>query len=224
MKSFATIFGLISIFFLSGCASMQPSPYNVSKLDFPEMNIEKTAEVGDRLVQQGMVKTFQGIKATSDGKCLNFLGAGPVIALGQTFQKFTKGDATLFCGKTALFSPYVEGTSQYLFDVCLEANDKGGFAPEAGGDCSNEFETGQFNTTSAENFQRTFYYKGKSGNEIYFDYKEFVNDMARPAFTQELIFDLNESDIVGFRGMRLQVLSATNTQIKYRVLQNFADR
>ena len=106
----------------------------------------------------------------------------------------------------------------------LEANGKGGFASEIWGDCSNEFDNGQFETTSAENFQRTLYYKGKSGNEIYFDYREFSDDMARPAFTQDLIFDLKESDIVGFRGMRLQVLSATNTQIKYRVLQNFADR
>ena len=100
------ISSLIAILLLGGCASMQPSPFSVSKLDFPETDVEKTAEVGDRLVQQGMVKTFQGIRATSDGKCLNLVGAGLLIASGETFQKFTKGNAILYCGKTNLQSAF----------------------------------------------------------------------------------------------------------------------
>ncbi len=45
--------------------------------------------------------------------------------------------------------------------------------------------------------------------------------MARPSFTQELVYDINESNIIGFRGLRIEVLNTTNTNIEYRILSYF---
>mgnify|MGYP001043013533 CR=1 FL=1 len=52
-------------------------------------------------------------------------------------------------------------------------------------------------------------------------YREYINDMARPAFNQELQYDLNESNIIGFKGLRIEVILATNTKIEYKVLSSF---
>ena len=45
--------------------------------------------------------------------------------------------------------------------------------------------------------------------------------MIRPAFTQEVQYDLSESKIIGFKNLRLEVVRATNTEITYRLIQNF---
>ncbi|MDO8798955.1 hypothetical protein [Phenylobacterium sp.] len=65
--------------------------------------------------------------------------------------------------------------------------------------------------------RREFIYSGVSKGTIKLSYREFINDMARPSFTQELTYDLAEGDEIGFRGARFRVLKATNTSIRYVV-------
>ncbi len=53
-------------------------------------------------------------------------------------------------------------------------------------------------------------------------YREFVNDMAREAFSQELTFDLAAGPMmVSVKGARIEVIKAGNEGIEYRVLQGF---
>jgi hypothetical protein len=70
-------------------------------------------------------------------------------------------------------------------------------------------------------FKKVFIYNGKAGSVIKFSYREFINDMARPAFTQELQYDLSEGKIIGFKGMRIEILNTTNIEIEYKVLSEF---
>jgi len=65
-----------------------------------------------------------------------------------------------------------------------------------------------------------FIYNGKSNNTLKFIYREFIKDLARPSFTQELQYNLDESNIVGFKNMRLEVIKATNSEIEYKILQH----
>jgi len=71
------------------------------------------------------------------------------------------------------------------------------------------------------NFKREFIFNGKTSNNLKFTYREYVDDIARPAFTQDLQYDLNESNIIGFKGLRIEIVKATNTNIEYKVLNNF---
>lgn len=70
-------------------------------------------------------------------------------------------------------------------------------------------------------FQRELIYNGGSGSVIIIKYREFINDLARPAFTQDLTYDLSKSDIIGFRGARIRVLEADNISVKYKILSYF---
>lgn len=67
-----------------------------------------------------------------------------------------------------------------------------------------------------------FIYNGKSNNTLKFIYREFIKDLARPSFTQELQYNLDESNIVGFKNMRLEVVKATNSEIEYKILQHLS--
>jgi len=55
-------------------------------------------------------------------------------------------------------------------------------------------------------YKQEFIFNGKVGNNLKFVYREYINDMARPAFNQDLQYDLNESSVVGFKGLRLEII------------------
>jgi len=52
-------------------------------------------------------------------------------------------------------------------------------------------------------------------------YREFSNNLARPAFNNTVEYDLTDSKIIGYRGARIEVIEATNEFRKYKVIQNF---
>ena len=70
-------------------------------------------------------------------------------------------------------------------------------------------------------FKQELVYNGKSGNTIKVIYREFNNNMARPAFTQNLNYDLEEGDVISFKGCKIKVLNAKNTGIEFKILSTF---
>jgi len=59
------------------------------------------------------------------------------------------------------------------------------------------------------------------GNKLKISYREFNNNMARAAFNTDVEYDLSESAIIGYAGARIEVIDATNTDIKYKIIKNF---
>jgi hypothetical protein len=74
-----------------------------------------------------------------------------------------------------------------------------------------------------QKFKRELIYTGKIRNELTFQYREFINNMARPAFNQELKFDITDDKIIGYKGARFEIISAGNTYIKYKTIKHFFD-
>jgi hypothetical protein len=68
-------------------------------------------------------------------------------------------------------------------------------------------------------FQKELIYHGKTGSNIKVLCREFKNDFARPAFYQDLTYDLKESDILRYKNFKIQVLEAANEEITYKVLE-----
>ena len=68
-------------------------------------------------------------------------------------------------------------------------------------------------------FRRELLYSGVSKGTISLEYKEFSNNLARPAFSQEVKYDLSEGNEVGFKGARILVIKATNTSVRYKVIR-----
>jgi len=68
---------------------------------------------------------------------------------------------------------------------------------------------------SEGSYKHELIYNGKSKDTIRLSYREYANDMARPAFYQDLTYDLSESREIAFRDLRIEVLEATNLAIKF---------
>lgn len=71
---------------------------------------------------------------------------------------------------------------------------------------------------SDESFQEELIFTGRTDDIIHVSFREYKKDLARPAFFQDLVYDLNKSDIIVFKQYKLQVLDATNEYIKFKVL------
>jgi len=72
-------------------------------------------------------------------------------------------------------------------------------------------------------FRRTLIYSGRVGNKLKISYREFNNNMVRSAFNSEVEYDLNESNVIGYAGARIEIITATNTEITYKVISDFKE-
>lgn len=74
---------------------------------------------------------------------------------------------------------------------------------------------------SSEFFDQRLIYNGISGETIKFLYREFTDDLNRSSFEQEVVYDLKLGEVIGFKGARFVIHSATNTGVDYSILKPF---
>lgn len=74
---------------------------------------------------------------------------------------------------------------------------------------------------SSEFFDQRLIYNGISGATIKFLYREFTDDLNRSSFEQEVVYDLKMGEVIGFKGARFIIHSATNTGVEYSILKPF---
>lgn len=77
--------------------------------------------------------------------------------------------------------------------------------------------TSETTASSRGEFYTDFLYQGMSKGEVKISYREFSNGMARPAFDQDVSYELDPdgTGIIGFKGMRIKVLKATGHELTY---------
>ena len=73
-------------------------------------------------------------------------------------------------------------------------------------------------------FSQQFIYNGRVDNEIKFIYREFSSNLNRGSFQQEVQYDLNQSNIIGFKELRIEIIEATNQSVTYKVINNFTPK
>ena len=71
----------------------------------------------------------------------------------------------------------------------------------------------------AGGFKREIIFQGRTEKTIKFKYREFMNDMARPAFSQDIEYLINPDGTSSgqFKGLKIDVVSVDGNYIKYRV-------
>jgi hypothetical protein len=205
--------GLIAVCFaLSACVSATaPAPTEVIRTSIPELGVEVVKEVGEPLFETVIAKRYDGISFPPGARYRERLHVwepdGPFLR-----------------------SPQPDGTVRYCGTVTHVQNPLGGSIGKVPGVCFTEaqitgygltYERVKVTRVDPANVRRQLLYQGKVGQELRLSYREFVGDMARPAFTQDLTFDLGEGRTVGAKGARIEVIDASNVSIRYRVTSPF---
>jgi len=224
--------GLVALAFaavlaLSGCATpvsnYQPEPTNISE---PPLNTVCTAQVGDEMLKQGKFYEREAIHLDHEIKFGGLITAytlttGFYVKTGENeaseFYLPAQGPDSGRVEKAALADPW-ESIQLYkhenkIYVVTI-------FHVHVGNNSDGVTRTKRL-ALSEDSFQQTLIYSGKVGNKIKIGYREFSNSQARPAFNNDVDYDLSDSKIIGYKGARIEILEATNELIKYRVLQNF---
>lgn len=213
---------LVNTVLLVGCAQQVPAPAPVDQtvkeqqtpaqkivrfVTRPAIGEKAQKEIGDTIINEALEESVDAIVLTEP---VSFPHLNPP-------RQFAAGTKFLHNADTRT-------TRIYCKAHCLE--EKNGVV-SAFGEPSVVIDPSKFTVQSAvisvrqDELQKKLVYTGRSGKTIFLSYREFINDMARPAFTQDLTFDIASDRIVGFRGARIEVMNATNTSIEYRVLTGF---
>lgn len=221
--------------FLISCAGVQTGVKfeNISLkthiIDDVPMNTIIKNEIGDKLITTGEEEYQDALKIIECPEYVTF-GASP------TKYPYYKNQILPLSGTTKEWHLYydvkdkIQGTN---YGIAVSKKDKsiivpfgksdywnGTLATKNGIDFKTKSET-YINNNCPNCFKQEFIFNGKVGTNLKFIYREYINDMARPAFNQELQYDLNESNIVGFKGLRLEIINATNTNIEYKIFSSF---
>lgn len=221
--------------FITGCANngKMEIPPNLEFIDTPQLNVETIAEVGDTLVEKGKVYTFEGIELFEDltdgGSFREYVMKAHKLKLsskdadGNSYYTpnptyYYVIDKTFGSRRGEIWSPALVLTSSGALEF------EGTFDLSSAGDITNNnprFKSGNIIDVKQPNFKQSLIYNGKQGSVIKFTYREYSNDMIRPGFAQDVQYDLAESKVIGFKGVRIEVIRASNTQIVYRVFKSF---
>ncbi|ORU90518.1 MAG: hypothetical protein A6F71_06030 [Cycloclasticus sp. symbiont of Poecilosclerida sp. M] len=208
----------LSIMISTGCTTVK---YNGSdsfekKVNYPEIGKKITVFVGDHLVQKGVIteenilvvhKTINGVAYDITAKKYPQIGFDQKLdfysPIGVIKGAFSDPIQALSLGKSA-------GSELCVITVF------GGSACYEG-----EYERKKSLSERGESFQQTLIYSGRVGNKINIGYREFSNNSARPAFNNDVEYDLSSSNIIGYKGASIEVIKADNSSITYKVLRNF---
>jgi hypothetical protein len=223
MKSSATI-ALAIAAMLSACASPKynyaPAAFSISE---PPLNSVNISQVGDEMLRQGKYKEHEAlyVKTETSAGWAYTLYPGYYLKQGEdetsSYYFPGGGDDAGRVEKAALADPWrsvMAKKDRAILCVVTVFN----FAS-----CGNEsdFEFTKKPLLTKDSFQQTLIYSGKVGSKINIGYREFSGNIARPAFHNDVEYDLSESSVIGYKGAQIEVLEATNQHIKYRVIRNF---
>lgn len=219
-------YALLLVAVVSGCAS--PS-YNykteVTEISIPPLGIVQVANIGEELLKQGRYMQRDAIKITApiDIGLLNYYTIQPgfYVKVGENeSSEFYLPDTGRNAGritKGALVDPPLsvqlnkDDSQIYVISI---------YHSQVGSKPHDISRTKRM-VVSDDSFQQTLIYSGKVGAKIKLGYREFSNNLARPAFNNDVDYDLNESKIIGYKGAQIEILEANNNFIRYKVLSNF---
>jgi hypothetical protein len=205
---------------LSGC-DIQSTPSEFKSTNSTPLNSILTEEVGTTITEFQSGFFVDAVKITK-GTSAKSVSASKSIEVGEIYYPGNKVNNTQY-----YFLPYSDPRLVYGISI----NESTGLQKYREGDAYNlisydvstPFEYQKLKSLDKRRafIEKQLIYNGKSGNTIKFSYREFINDTARPAFSQDLQYDLSESNVIGFKGMRIEVIKATNTNITYKILNDF---
>jgi len=228
-----TLGALLVVALVATATLSQSSPFRRPVIgSLPQLNTASTAGVGEALFAQFSLWERDAVKTVD-----NTAPGGRVLPAG-----------------TALFTSYGTYGKQRGQQVWCWYRDAGGTAltplcfGDADGDGRLDGQGPQYNIRPfrsgspqiaveptvvieehspirGESWRKELLYQGVSGTTLRLLYREFLDDMARPAFSQDLTYELAKDapTAVSFRAVRISVESAGNDGMRYTVLSGFGE-
>ena len=232
------VLGLGLVLFFTNVSKAQES--TTAKIDESQMYVmmtdnipikgkKNTVYMGDSMLQQrhGMYVDCLIPLFSDEAKKLG--GWTLKIIANEPLCKMEKGDKSYF--PTYVNGIASEEENNYHYDVKLKGKEDGKYkiCLHMGGfnaHCKKKLSSKDFKfeivfVSEKDSMQRVIEYAGKKGSIIKFIYSEYVDNMARDAFMREFEIDLNNGNIVAYKGTVFEIIEANNATITYKVVRHF---
>jgi len=218
-----------AVLLLAGCAvrydAVLPTPDKFE--NFMEGAIQ-VKSAGDSIIRQDDLLVYPGFISGKEVLIPEnaFMSFSALPAGTRMKAEYKYEDGLFFC--QPMGAVIINKSAKIPWPVCLIIDSTGKLAGFAY--CHDPGTPLHVDAFKGINFQKTtvnapgsmrkeILYNGKSKDTIKITYREYINDMARPAFYQDLNYDLNESNVIGFRGTQIEIIAATNSDIKFKVIK-----
>lgn len=220
---------------LTACATTtQMADYEVQNIDIPAINTVATAEIGETLVAKGRSYVFEGLelheRVTDNGIAREYVVEPNTMRLVRTDaegNRYYEPSAGAYYVKDKTFGKQVVPSNGY---VVLRPSGTiyltGYHDLTTAGDpwpANPSMNYGKVIDKGRPYFRQELIYGGRIGSQIRVTYREFSNDRIRSGFTQEAQYDIDADKVIGFKGVRIEVIDASNTDITYKVVRSFPD-
>lgn len=241
--AFTVIVGITLVLTLGGCATRTSPSSTMQLIKFPELNAKTEAQVGDSMVETAFKKITPSNAIVLDKDITHkSTECGLTISAGN-LALYTSDKEGVFYRMKDHVALTIQGTPNHTVGGVFFPNDKSRPTEVFCGKISSQLfafraravhpgiefkKAPDVEKWEANSFKRELVYSGITQNTVSILYREFdyVYDKyrnghyARPAFNQELKYDLSQGDTIGFKGARFRIIKATNTGIRYEVLKH----
>jgi len=209
---------------IGGCSTVK---YNyapkVTNFSIPELDVVVTKGLGESLLDQGLSTKRVILNVVKKSSISAYkIKPGKLIKVGEdeNSEYFSQdAESGLIINSGLLMSyPDITAVVQYKkksdeFCITRPAD------LTVCGELTAERDTETVITNKS--FRQTLIYSGRIENKLKISYREYGANIDRSAFSTDVEYDLNEGSLIGYSGARLEVISATNIEIKYKVISNF---
>jgi len=214
------VLSLLAITVISGCASKR-APTTYSKVSIPELNAVTVSTLGEKLLTQGTGYHTETLTIEPlDAFYVDFTGG--VFYKRQNSDYYESNEKSTVTLNNSYGSPLSRQNYVYFtpkdnevctvktMGVCYDSSE-----------INFVYDPEKIFRIKSNSFQQIIEYNGKSGSTLKFTYREFSSNMARQAYTSDFTMDLLEGNQIGYKGALLEIISATNSRIEYKVIRNF---
>lgn len=212
------IFLFIILNLLLGCAviPMTTIAPTVEEYITPSIGSENTVYIGEPLLKEGKTSAQNAIHLLvphGKRKWTAYHPKGIYKLQGKT------DGFTVYQGSTLEHNGWSQVYPQILEDIdenCyLKTNsDKKLLA-------KTDYKKKKYVEDSSDEYQQILIYTGRDDSVLKFTYREFMSDLARPAFTIDSTYDIEDDKIIRFKGASLEVIKVDNQSITYKLLSGF---
>jgi hypothetical protein len=222
------------------------SVFETKQINFPELGVSTTLGLGDTLAAKGYKSFTPAIRFLEEQTITNrtssvprsWIRKGSSGKLVKKYRVIQSGiEISCYSVTREIDAHWNHGQARTIktrgtSDVCEDAAGNFEFMRVFAGyefvGSGNDFvpfnarleEYTEVDVTNPSYVQELIY-NGRVGRALKFVYREFSGDYMKPAFTQEVQYDLDQSEIIGFKKLRIKIISATNTEITYVLQNNF---
>jgi len=223
----------ISTIVLSSCANplTRPEP-KVEAFFIPPNGTVSTASIGEPVISKGKHESFQAIDLSN-----KLAIKGQFEAMPGQYQIVAEAKTEFYVAPYSGVQPESRQGEIRSLNSAYTGHLKLRIKKDSGSACAvqslgtvltnwcSDIPANYTRTTgkamSARSQNQTLIFLGTTGDTARFQYREFSGGYAKPTLEAETAYNLKDSNVITYKGAMLEIIEATNQNIKYRAISNF---